>query len=215
MVLADYSKPGEFPDGRVDWAFQFLSKSKERGRLDRAGKGLTAMYQYDRRPLHSREGSPWTTPQGLVQLMPNGRDVPKSDSSLLAVLTLSRSVRRRPHAAVSFAEAEALQLTDAARSSASGATVSTLMAPDGRDGQRERPPSPAEFEDRATLREKYVMSPRSIRTAARQAKRVGHRHSRAAARRQWHSHRRARAAQHSAARCRGDRSGQTVAVSSR
>jgi TonB family protein len=128
IVLVDYSKPGEFPDGQVDWAFNFY-------RVDGAWplgprwEGLTTMYGYEGDPPSPR-GLAFDTPQGLVQLVPNGADLPKPDSPVLAVLTFrgsSGSARSR----VSFAEAETLQLTDAARSSASGSTVSTLMDPTG------------------------------------------------------------------------------------
>jgi TonB family protein len=131
IVLVDYSKPGEFPDGEVDWAFNFYQVDGA-WPLGPRWEGLTAMYQYERDPPSPR-GLAFETPQGLVQLLPNGRDLPKPDASLLTVLTFrgsSNGARR----GVSFAEAEALQLTDAARSNATGATVSTLMAPKGARG---------------------------------------------------------------------------------
>ena len=131
IVLVDHSKPGEFPDGQVDWAFNFYQIDGA-WPLGQRWEGLTAMFQYEGEPPHAR-GLAFETPRGLVQLVPNGRELPKSDSSLLAVLTFrgaSSSARR----GVSFAEAEALQLSDAARSAASGGTVSTLMAPSGGRG---------------------------------------------------------------------------------
>jgi TonB family protein len=128
IVLVDYSKPGEFPDGQVDWAFNFYQVDGT-WPLGPRWEGLTAMYQYEGEPPLTR-GLAFETQQGLVQLAPNGRDVPKPDSSLLAVLLFrgsSSSARR----GLSFAEAETVQLTDAARSKSSGATVSTLMTPAG------------------------------------------------------------------------------------
>jgi TonB family protein len=128
IVLVDYSKPGEFPDGQVDWAFNFYQVDGA-WPLGPRWEGLTAMYQYEGEPPLAR-GLAFETPQGLVQLVPNGRDVPKPDASLLAVLTFrgsSGSARSR----VSFAEAETIQLTDAARSRATGGTVSTKMGPAG------------------------------------------------------------------------------------
>jgi len=128
IVLVDYSKPGEFPDGQVDWAFNFYHVDGA-WPLGPRWEGLTAMYQYEGQPSMA-SGIAFETPQGLVQLVPNGRDLPKPDSSLLAVLTFrgsSGSARSR----MSFAEAEAVQLTDAVKSRASGATVSTTMGPTG------------------------------------------------------------------------------------
>jgi TonB family protein len=128
IVLVDYSKPGEFPDGVVDWAFNFYQVDGT-WPLGPRWEGLTTMYGYEGDPPSPR-GLAFDTPQGLVQLVPNGQDLPKPDSSVLAVLTFrgsSGSARSR----MSFAEAEALQLTDAARSNASGSTVSTVMGPAG------------------------------------------------------------------------------------
>ena len=131
IVLVDYSKPGEFPDGQVDLAFNFYQVDGA-WPLGPRWEGLTAMYQYEGdRP--SPRGLAFETPQGLVKLLPNGRDLPKPDASLLAVLTFrgsSGSPRRR----VSFAEAETIQLHDFSRSKASAATVSTLTGPDGSRG---------------------------------------------------------------------------------
>jgi TonB family protein len=129
IVLVDYSKPGEFPDGQVDWAFNFYNVDGE-WPLEPRWEGLTAMYEYEGAPSSPR-GFAFDTPQGLVQLVPNGRDLPKSDGSLLAVLTF-RGAANAGRRGLSFAEAEALQLTDAARSNASGAIVGTAtMGPAG------------------------------------------------------------------------------------
>jgi TonB family protein len=128
IVLVDYAKPGEFPDGQVDWAFNFYQVDGA-WPLGPRWEGLTAMYQYEGDPPSPR-GLAFDTPQGLVQLVPNGRDLPKPDSSVFAVLTFrgsSGSARSR----VSFAEAEVIQLTDAAKSAASGGNVSTTIGPVG------------------------------------------------------------------------------------
>ncbi len=130
IVLVDYSKPGEFPDGQVDWAFNFYQVDGA-WPLGQRWEGLTTMFQYEGEPPLAR-GLAFETPRGLVQLVPNGRDLPKPGSSLLAVLTFRGSSSGRR--GVSFAEAEVHQLTDAARSAVSGATVSTIMAPAGGRG---------------------------------------------------------------------------------
>ena len=122
IVLVDYSKPGEFPDGQVDWAFNFYQVDGP-WPLGPRWEGLTAMYEYEGAPSSPR-GFAFDTPQGLVQLVPNGRELPKSDGPLLAVLTF-RGAANAGRRGLSFVEAEALQLVDAARSNASGGIVGT------------------------------------------------------------------------------------------
>jgi TonB family protein len=128
IVLVDYAKPGEFPDGQVDWAFNFYQVDGA-WPLGPRWEGLTSMYQYEGDPPSPR-GLAFDTPQGLVQLVPNGRDLPRPDASLLAVLTF-RGSSGSPRKGMSFTEAETLQFTDAARSYSSGATVSTTMSAGG------------------------------------------------------------------------------------
>ena len=49
IVLVDYSKPGEFPDGQVDWAFNFYQVEGP-WPLGQRWEGLTVMYQYEGDP---------------------------------------------------------------------------------------------------------------------------------------------------------------------
>jgi TonB family protein len=127
IVLADYSKPGEFPDGMVDWAFNFYDVEGN-WPLGQRWEALTNIFQYEGDPPLPK-GLALATPQGLVQLLPGGPGMSKPDPSALVVLSFrgsSSSMRGS-----SFAEAETVQLADAARSKASGATVTTLEAPSG------------------------------------------------------------------------------------
>lgn len=69
IVLVDYSKPGEFPDGQVDWAFNFYEVEGP-WPLGQRWEALTAMFQYQgdsTRPT----GFAFETP--LVQLVPRGQ----------------------------------------------------------------------------------------------------------------------------------------------
>ncbi len=127
IVLVDYSKPGEFPDGQVDWAFNFY-QVEGAWPLEQRWEALTAIFQYEGERSRPR-GLGFETPRGLVQLVPGS---PASTPDPRAVIVLSHGGSSGgPRRAVSFAEAETLQLADAARSKASGATVSTLMGPAG------------------------------------------------------------------------------------
>jgi TonB family protein len=124
IVLIDYSRPGEFPDGEVDWAYNFYNVEGS-WPLPARWEALTHTFQYDSDPSLPR-GFAFTTPQGPVQLRSFRNDVAEPDPSALAVLSFrgaSGSVRR----GMSFTEVEALQFEDYARSKASGATVSTTM----------------------------------------------------------------------------------------
>lgn len=128
IVLVDYSKPGEFPDGMVDWAFNFY-QVEGIWPLGPRWEALTAMFQYEgdqSRP----SGLAFETSRGLVQLVPRRQEASIPDTRAVAVLSHSGS-SGNPRRGVSFAEAETVQLADAARSKASGATVSTLMGPGG------------------------------------------------------------------------------------
>src|SRR5918993_5140702 len=125
IVLVDFSKPGEFPDGMVDWAFNFY-QLEGTWPLGQRWEALTAMYQYQNDSLRPR-GFALETPQGLVQLVQGRRDVSTAVPTALAVLSYGGS-SNSPRHRLSFAEAEQVQLDDFARSKASGSTVNTLMA---------------------------------------------------------------------------------------
>ena len=129
IVLIDYSKPGEFPDGVVDWAYNFYNVQGN-WPLPPRWEALTHTFEYDGDPSAARTFA-FTTPQGLVELRPPRQDATKRDSSAFAVLSFngaSGSMRR----GMSFTEVETLQFEDYARSKASGATVSTTMSQQGR-----------------------------------------------------------------------------------
>jgi TonB family protein len=124
IVLLDYSKPGEFPDGQVDWAFNF-HEVEGNWPLGERWEAMTNVLQYEGDSPLPR-GLALETPQGLVRLLPGGQVMSRPDPSALALLSFhgSSSGGRQ---GLSFAEAETLQLQDYSRSKASGATVSTLM----------------------------------------------------------------------------------------
>ena len=126
IVLVDFSKPGEFPDGQVDWAFNFY-QVEGAWPLGPRWEGLTTIFQYEGDASRPR-GFGVETPQGLVQLVPFGQEGVKPDPRARAVLSHGGSANgaRRGE---SFAEAETTQHRDFARSKASGATVSTVMPP--------------------------------------------------------------------------------------
>ena len=124
IVLVDYVRPGEFPDGMVDWAFNFYDVEGD-WPLGERWDALTTLLQYDGTPPLPR-GLALETPQGLVRLLPSGPVMSRSDPSALAVLSF-RGSSGGGRQGLSFAEAETLQLQDYSRSKASGATVSTLM----------------------------------------------------------------------------------------
>ena len=130
IVLVDFSKPGEFPDGIVDWAFNFY-QVEGAWPLGPRWEALTAMFQHQgdsARPT----GLAFETPRGLVQIVPRGQAA-TMDSSAGAVL-FHRGASGVPRQGVSFAEAETMQLHDFVQSKASGATVSTLTGPGGARG---------------------------------------------------------------------------------
>jgi hypothetical protein len=128
IVLVDFSKPGEFPDGQVDWAYNFYQVEGD-WPLGPRWDALTALFQMEG-DLGRPGGLAFQTPQGLVHLVPKGRDVAPLDPAALAVLTHGGS-SGSPRRGVSFEQAETMQLDDFVRSKASGATVSTTMPPDG------------------------------------------------------------------------------------
>jgi hypothetical protein len=128
IVLVDFSKPGEFPDGMVDWAFNFY-QVEGAWPLGPRWDALTALFQMEG-DLARPGGLAFQTPRGLVHLIPRGRDVAQLDRGALAILTHGGS-SGSPRRGVSFEQAETMQLHDFVRSKASGATVSTTMPPDG------------------------------------------------------------------------------------
>ena len=131
IVLVDYLKPGEFPDGMVDWAFNFY-QVEGTWPLGPRWEALTSMFQYEGVGSRPR-GLALETPRGLVQLVTRGPEAAEPDPRAIVVLSHGGS-SSGPRRGLSFAEAEKAQLHDFARSKASGATVSTLMSPDGRVG---------------------------------------------------------------------------------
>ena len=163
IVLVDYSKPGEFPDGQVDWAFNFYQVDGP-WPLGPRWEGLTAMYEYEGAPSSPR-GFAFDTPQGLVQLVPNGRDLPKSDGSLLAVLTF-RGAANAGRRGLSFVEAEALQLADAARSNTSGGIVGTATMGPSATGTGTGSVGLNVESTRATVARGTTNAPRKIRHVA-------------------------------------------------
>lgn len=131
IVLVDYSKPGEFPDGQVDWAFNFYDVDGT-WPLGLRWEALSVMFQYEGDRSLSR-GFALETPQGLVQLAPGPPEGLIPDPRAVAVLSY-RGSSNAPRRGVSFAEAETIQVADAARSKASNATVSTLTGLGGSRG---------------------------------------------------------------------------------
>jgi hypothetical protein len=128
IVLVDHSKPGAFPDGEVDWVFNFYHVEGA-WPLGPRWEALTAMFQYEGDGSRPR-GLGFETPQGLVQLVPARPEASTPDPRAGAVLS-HRGTSSGPRRGVSFAEAETIQLHDFARSKASGAIVGTAMPPAG------------------------------------------------------------------------------------
>jgi hypothetical protein len=153
IVLVDDSKAGEFPDGQVDWAFNFYDVEGA-WPLGQRWESLTLMFQYQGDSTN-RTGFAFETPQGLVQLVPRGQSA-TPDPRAGAVLVHGGS-SGSPRRGLSFAEAETVQLQDFSRSKASGATVSTLTGPAGVTGtavltgeiRRPNSPPPSNLPNRA------------------------------------------------------------------
>ena len=125
IVLVDYVRPGEFPDGTVDWAFNFYDVEGD-WPLGERWEALTTLLQYDGTPPLPR-GLALETPQGLVQLLPSRPTLPPTPAPSARAVLSFRGASTGGRQGLSFAEAETLQLQDYSRSKASGATVSTLM----------------------------------------------------------------------------------------
>ena len=128
IVLVDYLKPGEFPDGMVDWAFNFYDVDGT-WPLGPRWEGLTATFQYQGAQSRPR-GLAFETPQGLVQIVPRPLESALTDPRASVILSHG-ATSSGPRRSVSFAEAETIQLSDAARTKASGATIGTAMPPAG------------------------------------------------------------------------------------
>ena len=125
IVLVDYVRPGEFPDGTVDWAFNFYDVEGD-WPLGERWEALTTLLQYDGTPPLPR-GLALETPQGLVQLWPSRPTLPPASAPSARAVLSFRGSSSGGRQGLSFTEAETLQLQDYSRSQASGATVSTLM----------------------------------------------------------------------------------------
>ena len=131
IVLVDYTKPGAFPDGIVDWAFNFYDVEGT-WPLGPRWEALTGIFQFQAESSR-QTGLAIETPRGLVRLVTKGHQETLVPSADFAVLTY-RGAANGPRHNLSFAEAEKMQLADFVRSKTSGATVGTTMTPDGRIG---------------------------------------------------------------------------------
>ena len=128
IVLVDYSKPGAFPDGEVDWAYNFY-QMEGAWPLGPRWEALTAMVQYEGGMSRPR-GLAFETPRGLMQIVPGQNELATPDPRA-AVVVSHRGSSSGPRTGLSFAEAEKVQLADFVRSKASGAVVGTAMPPAG------------------------------------------------------------------------------------
>jgi hypothetical protein len=128
IVLVDYAKPGAFPDGQVDWAFNFY-QVEGAWPLEPRWEAMTTMFQYEGEVSRPR-GLAFETPRGLVQLVAGQPEAPARDPRAFAVLSHG-GASNGPRRGLSFADAEKFQLADFVRSKASGATVITAMPPAG------------------------------------------------------------------------------------
>ena len=109
IVLVDDSKAGEFPDGQVDWAFNFY-EVEGAWPLGQRWESLTMMFQYQGDSTR-RTGFAFETPRGLVQLVPRPASRLRPDPRAGAVLFHGGS-SGSPRRGLSFAEAETVQLHD-------------------------------------------------------------------------------------------------------
>jgi hypothetical protein len=112
IMLADYARPGEFPDGEVDAAFNFYELEGD-WPLPPRWEALATLLQFEGDP-ESRRGYMLVTQQGLVHLAPGRLQTEKPEPSAAAVLWYrgsTGSMQRR----MSFAEAEKIQVAEAAK----------------------------------------------------------------------------------------------------
>jgi hypothetical protein len=124
IVLVDYVKPGEFPDGLVDEAMNFFEVEGD-WPLGARWEMLTTMFRYEGDPPSRSYGI--STPQGLVQLSPSRPEALQPEPAATAVLWFrgsSVSLQRR----MSFAEAEKALLAEAAKRRSGGGTNVTIGA---------------------------------------------------------------------------------------
>jgi TonB family protein len=114
ILLADFPKPGELPDGRVDFAFNYLDLEGT-WPLGERWEAFTTVEEYSATP-QLRRGIGFATQQGLVQVLSSsgGTGLTLKDPAAAAVL-LFRGGGGGGVSGVSFEEAEALQLLAAAR----------------------------------------------------------------------------------------------------
>ena len=115
IMLADYAKPGQFPDGIVDTTFNFYELEGD-WPLEPRWEALTTLFQYEGDP-QVPTGYAVATPPGLVHLAPGRPGLRAADSAAISVLWYrgSNIGQRRGW---SFAEAEKFQLAEAANSNA-------------------------------------------------------------------------------------------------
>jgi len=112
IMLADYAKPGVFPDGEVDAAFNFYELAGD-WPLPPRWEAQATLFQFEGDP-QMRRGYMLATPQGLVHLAPGRLQTEKLEPSAAAVLWYrgaTMSTQRR----MSFADAEQIQLAEAAK----------------------------------------------------------------------------------------------------
>jgi TonB family protein len=114
ILLADFPKPGELPDGRVDFAFNYLDLDGT-WPLGERWEAFTTVEEYSATPQLPR-GIGLMTEQGLVQVLSSsgGTGSTLKDPGAAAVLFF-RGGGGGGLSGVSFEEAESLQLLAAGR----------------------------------------------------------------------------------------------------
>jgi hypothetical protein len=118
IVLADYVRSGQPPDGKVDAAINFYELDGAWPMAPR-WEALTTLFQFEGDPQSQLPGGyALVTPQGLVHLSPRASRRRKPEASATAVYWFAGSGGSY-NLDVSFAEAETRQLTLAKRRSAS------------------------------------------------------------------------------------------------
>ena len=94
IVLVDYVKPGEFPDGTVDWAFNFY-EVEGNWPLGERWEALTTLLQYDGTPSTSERTRPGNA-AGTRAAFAKSADAAAGTSPVRTrCLVIPRSVRRR------------------------------------------------------------------------------------------------------------------------
>jgi TonB family protein len=134
IVLVDYGKPGEFPDGRPDAAMQY-SQVEGEWPLGPRWEGFTTLLEYTTASPPFPRALGLMTPHGLVQLLPNAAaaEHPMKDPAA-RVLTFRGSSGGGANA-LNFDEAERQQLAVAAKNRSlqlkSGGSVSVTASING------------------------------------------------------------------------------------